>query len=115
MILYCHFRLDEEKPVLTCPEDVTSNLDEGLSTANVTFDTANVTDNSEVDLTATPSIQSGSTFDEGDNVVYFNATDRSGNTGMCMFTVTVTGLGLSCILSRLGFPRYFHFSLNFFM
>ena len=76
---------------MTCPEDKTSNLDEGLSTANVTFDTANVTDNSQLVITPQSNILSGSTFDEGDTEVQFNATDESGNTGMCTFTITVEG------------------------
>ena len=71
---------------------MTSNLDEGLSTANVTFDPAKVTDNSQVEITPIPSIQSGSIFDEGENEVRFNATDPSGNTGTCLFTVTVKGV-----------------------
>ena len=87
----CHFYLDEEKPVLTCPEDKTNNLDEGLSTANVTFDSANVTDNSQVDITLQSNILSGSTFDEGDTEVQFNATDESGNTATCTFMITVKG------------------------
>ena len=88
------FALDKEKPVLICPENVTSNLDEGLSTANVTFDLANVTDNSQVDIKPQSSIPSGSTFDEGETEVHFNVTDPSGNIGTCSFFVIVKGVQL---------------------
>ena len=82
---------DEEDPVITCPASFTVGTDDGLDNATVTFDPANVTDNSMLSITPVSYPVSGATFSIGDTEVQFNATDASGNTASCTFTVTVEG------------------------
>ena len=73
--------------MITCPENV-----EVISPSNqpivVTFDAPHATDDSGfVNVDVNP--QSGSTFNVGDNVVTATASDASGNSATCTFTVTV--------------------------
>ncbi|XP_022109740.1 uncharacterized protein LOC110989561 isoform X3 [Acanthaster planci] len=81
--------IDTEDPQIICPSLGPVRTDPGLDTANVTFDSANVTDNSMLSITPVANPMSGSIFSIGDTSVQFNATDESGNTASCMFTVTV--------------------------
>ncbi|XP_022087341.1 hyalin-like, partial [Acanthaster planci] len=81
--------IDTEDPQITCPSLGPVSTDPGLDTANVTFDSANVTDNSMLSITPVANPMSGSIFPIGDTPVQFNATDESGNTASCTFTLTV--------------------------
>ena len=91
ILLHSNLFSDEEDPVITCPAPFTVGTDDGLDTATVTFDPANVTDNSMLSITPVSYPVSGSNFSIGDTEVQFNATDVSGNTASCTFTVTVEG------------------------
>ncbi|MRI00291.1 HYR domain-containing protein [Kriegella sp. EG-1] len=78
---------DVEPPVITCPADIMVNNDPGACGAVVAF-TPTATDNSgEVNLSA--DFMSETEFEEGVTVVTVTATDSSGNSSNCSFTVTV--------------------------
>ncbi len=74
-------------PIITCPGDVTVNAATGLCNATVTYSAALAFDNCSA--TVTYSHASGSTFPVGVTTVTATATDPSGNTATCEFTVTV--------------------------
>jgi len=78
---------DNEDPVAQCPPDITVNNDPGQCDAIVTF-TATVTDNCPA-ATISCSPPSGFIFPVGTTTVTCTATDASGNTSVCAFTVTV--------------------------
>ena len=80
---------DIQSPTLTCPANLVFTADAGqCSRSNVTF-TVGATDNCSVtNQASTP--PSGSTFPVGVTTVINTATDASGNTSTCTFTVTVT-------------------------
>src|SRR5260221_13439153 len=81
--------VDNQTPAITCPTNLVLTTDAGWCTrSNVTF-TVNATDNCSVtNLVSRP--PSGSTFPLGTTTVTNTATDASGNTSSCTFTVTVT-------------------------
>jgi len=79
---------DAELPQVTCPKDIVANTDPGqCSKSNVTY-VATATDNCP-GVTVTCSPPSGSTFAKGVTTVTCTATDASGNTNQCSFTVTI--------------------------
>lgn len=87
----CSFRVtvrDTEPPVITCPTNITRPNDPGQCGAIVNY-VVTATDNctSSVTVTATPA--SGTFFAVGVTTVNARATDASGNTSTCSFTVTV--------------------------
>ncbi|WNG38144.1 HYR domain-containing protein [Archangium violaceum] len=85
-------RGDTTKPVLSCPTaPVVVNACAGSSTA--TFN-ASATDNCGP-VPVTCSHASGSTFPAGNTTVTCSATDASGNTDSCSFTVQVGGADAS--------------------
>ena len=79
---------DSENPVLTCSSNLVLSADAGqCSRSNVGF-TVSATDNCAVtNLVSNPA--SGSTFLVGTTIVTNTATDSSGNTSRCLFTVTI--------------------------
>ncbi|XP_033120871.1 uncharacterized protein LOC117119994 [Anneissia japonica] len=76
---------DIKSPVVTCPANIT------FSSTIVTWDYAEVIDNLDTDLPLTCTPPSGSSFAVGSTDVNCSATDAAGNTGSCMFTVSITG------------------------
>jgi hypothetical protein len=82
---------DLEPPRITCPPEIVAETDPGqCSKSNVTYQ-ATATDNCPgVTVACVP--PSGSTFPLGATVVICTATDGSGNTARCEFTVTVRDL-----------------------
>jgi hypothetical protein len=87
----CQFSVvvnDCEKPVVTCPDPITTCNDAGVCTATVSF-TATALDNCDGVITPTCSPASGSSFAVGQTTVTCSATDKAGKTGTCSFTVTV--------------------------
>nr|WP_241551473.1 HYR domain-containing protein [Gramella oceanisediminis] len=82
--------IDDETPVLSCPGDMTVATEEGESYAIVTFDPASVTDNCNATVEQTKGPASGSQFAIGEYEIEFTATDDSGNTSVCTFSITVT-------------------------
>ncbi len=78
---------DDENPTVTCPANITTNTTPGQCGAAVSY-TAPATDNCPgVIVNCTP--PSGSFFPVGTTTVSCTATDASGNTESCQFTVTV--------------------------
>jgi gliding motility-associated-like protein len=79
--------LDENAPVIICPDDITVSQDEGQCGAVVHFEVS-VSDESGVILGY--SHDPGSVFPVGTTTVTVTATDESGNSAECSFRVTVT-------------------------
>jgi hypothetical protein len=82
--------VDDTKPSLTCPTDIVVDADVvegGVSGAHVTYRAA-TTDNCNIPA-ITYSSMPGSFFTIGTHTVTVTATDASGNTSTCDFTVTV--------------------------
>jgi hypothetical protein len=80
--------VDPTAPTITCPADLIVSADPGqCSKSNVTW---TVTASAHCGVAAVVSEpESGSTFMLGANTVTNRATDSSGNTSICTFTVTV--------------------------
>jgi hypothetical protein len=79
--------VDNVNPTITCPANITTNTDPGQCTAVVTFTPTAMDNCLGVTTSCTPA--SGSAFAKGTTTVTCTATDASGNTSTCMFTVTV--------------------------
>ncbi|WNG39677.1 HYR domain-containing protein [Archangium violaceum] len=84
---------DTRAPLLTCPADVeaTATSREG---AVINYSPAQAMDAAS-DVILDYSTPSGTTFPPGDNPVQVTATDASGNTATCSFTVKVGAAGSS--------------------
>ncbi|MBI4854932.1 MAG: HYR domain-containing protein [Acidobacteria bacterium] len=87
----CFFRvivLDQEPPRITCPANFTVSTSAGTCSAKVVYPAIEASDNSQfTSVTYLP--PSGSFLPLGTTVVQVTATDRSGNTATCSFSVTV--------------------------
>ena len=81
---------DDLPPTIACPADITANTDAGICSAVVNFPMAIASDNCSATVSQTGGLPSGSNFPVGINTVEFTATDGSGNTTVCSFTITVT-------------------------
>eukprot|EP00057_Strongylocentrotus_purpuratus_P001662 XP_001200617.3 PREDICTED: uncharacterized protein LOC764348 [Strongylocentrotus purpuratus] len=79
---------DGDPPRLDCP-DVTSTTDQGLSTSSHITLNPRASDNTDLRPSVICSHTSSDDFQFGDTNVTCNATDESGNTGICLFVVTV--------------------------
>jgi len=80
---------DNQVPSITCPANVSVTAAAGQCGSNVAFTvSANDACGSVTNLVSTPA--SGSAFPVGVATVTSTATDNSGNTSQCSFTVTVT-------------------------
>ena len=80
--------IDEEPPTVSCPANLTVPNAPGEASARVGYPPATATDNTPgVRVSCTPA--SFATFLLGDTTVTCTATDTSGNTAACTFTVTV--------------------------
>ncbi|HEY3128664.1 MAG TPA: HYR domain-containing protein [Acidobacteriota bacterium] len=80
--------MDTEPPTIVCPANITTSTDPGQPTAKVTFPAPTAADNCS-DVTVDFNPPSGSIFPQGTTTVIATATDASGNTASCSFTVTV--------------------------
>jgi len=78
---------DTQPPVITCPANITRPNDPGQCGAVVSF-SATATDNCS-GVVVTYDHAPGSFFAVGTTTVHATATDASGNTSNCSFTVTV--------------------------
>ena len=79
---------DNVAPVISCPADITLSTLAGVCDVVANFPLPTVTDNCAVD-TLTTSITSGAVLSVGVTTVTATATDESGNTATCSFTITV--------------------------
>jgi hypothetical protein len=87
----CSFKVtvrDVQPPVITCPANITRPNDPGQCGAIVNY-TVTATDNCTSSVTVTVQPASGTFFAVGTTTVNARATDASGNTATCSFTVTV--------------------------
>ena len=81
---------DTQNPTITCPSNITVNVDAGSCAAVVNYTAPVGTDNCSGATTvriAGPA--SGSTFAPGVTTITHRVTDGAGNTATCSFTVTV--------------------------
>ena len=78
---------DCEKPIISCPANITVNTSPGQCGSNVVF-TVTATDNCGLQSVVS-SPASGSAFPVGTTIVSSTATDTSGNQSTCTFSVTV--------------------------
>ena len=79
---------DTQAPTISCPTNLVLTADAGsCGRSNVTFSVTALDNCSVTNLVSTPA--SGSTFPIGVTTVTSVATDASGNTNRCTFTVTV--------------------------
>lgn len=89
-VVNCTFRVivrDVEKPNIVCPTNISTGTDPGQCRARVSY-AVSVTDNCPgVSVACTP--PSMSWFNKGLTAVVCVATDASGNTNRCSFSVTV--------------------------
>lgn len=82
---------EDTPPAIECPEDVAVDNDPGTCSAVVSYPLPTATDDcGDVTLELIEGLASGSAFDAGITTVTYEATDISGNTATCSFTVTVT-------------------------
>ncbi|HEU4386250.1 MAG TPA: HYR domain-containing protein, partial [Blastocatellia bacterium] len=80
--------VDQTPPGITCPSNIIIPAAPGTCSAVATF-TATAADNCPPSPTVVCSPPSGSTFPKGTTTVTCTATDGSGNTASCSFTVKV--------------------------
>jgi hypothetical protein len=82
---------DTQNPSISCPANITVGSGPGICSAVVSYTAPVGTDNCAGVTTArVAGPASGSTFPPGTTTVTYRATDASGNTAQCSFTVTVT-------------------------
>src|SRR5207248_5141021 len=80
--------IDNTKPVISCPANITMTVSLGSNNAAVSYSSPTASDNCGVP-TVNCSKASGSSFPLGTTSVSCTATDSSNNAGACAFTVTV--------------------------
>ncbi|XP_076471369.1 uncharacterized protein LOC143301165 [Babylonia areolata] len=83
---------DTQAPTLDCPDNVEEFASRLGQDTTVTWASPTVTDNSGETVDITSDVVPGSPFVAGVTYVTYTATDTSGNTGTCRFSVTVTTL-----------------------
>jgi gliding motility-associated-like protein len=85
--------IDNEAPVISCNENISVDVEFGVTGAVVTFDTPTATDNcSGISIAQREGLSSGSEFPIGTTTNKFIVTDAAGNTATCSITVTVVEL-----------------------
>ena len=89
----CQFNVnvtDNQNPVITCPANISVAAANGTCAANVSYSTPTATDNCTVSsVTLQSGGASGTSFAVGTSTITWRATDNSGRTANCSFTVTV--------------------------
>ena len=81
---------DNTNPTIGCPSNITTNAGSGACSAVVSYAAPSVSDNCPgVSASLTSGQTSGTSFPTGTTTVAYTATDASGNTASCSFTVTV--------------------------
>jgi hypothetical protein len=83
--------VDTTKPVLSCPANVVVYLPLNSTDVSmpVSFPAPTATDSCDMSVPTTTSHVSGSVFNAGTTIVTATATDDSGNSSSCSFSVTV--------------------------
>lgn len=85
--------LDTISPVINCPADITTSTNTEECTAVVNYPAPTASDNcdGEISINLISGGVSGSEFPVGVNTIVYEATDESGNSSVCSFTITVEG------------------------
>lgn len=81
--------VDLVAPVITCPNDIVTNVPDNITTAVVNYPAIVATDSCSGLTSSNTAPASGSTFNLGTNVVLSTAVDAAGNTNTCTFNVIV--------------------------
>ncbi|KAJ8021040.1 Ovochymase-1 [Holothuria leucospilota] len=81
--------IDEERPSVNCPSNVTENVSDSEATKVVTWPPPEATDNSEEDLYIYTTPVSGHAFPIGVTPVEVAVSDLSGNSVTCTFFVNI--------------------------
>ncbi len=82
---------DGQLPSIVCPGNISKTTDLNQCSAVTTYASPAFSDNcTGASLTRTGGLASGSAFPKGTTIVNWKATDTSGNSSVCGFTVTVT-------------------------
>ncbi|MBZ9730950.1 HYR domain-containing protein [Salegentibacter sp. JZCK2] len=82
--------IDNEAPVIACPENILLNVEFGTEAVVVNYDTISVSDNcSETSIELIEGFASGEEFPVGETRVTYEVTDAAGNSASCSFTVIV--------------------------
>lgn len=76
--------------LLNCPSDITYNITDSSTQANVTWPAPKISDNTDMVITVI-STHPGSLFNFGDTTVVYFVQDLSGNSASCSFVVSVDG------------------------
>ncbi|WP_166637255.1 HYR domain-containing protein, partial [Algoriphagus boseongensis] len=82
---------DFQLPVITCPSDISTTVEFGVTGKTITYDAPVTTDNcgiSSVELIE--GFASGTEFPLGETIVTYRVTDVSGNSAECSFRVTIS-------------------------
>lgn len=82
--------IDDVSPIVICPANVTVAADAGRCENEVSWITPTASDNCPGVSITSASHLPGETFPVGTTTVTYEASDATGNTGSCSFTVTVT-------------------------
>lgn len=83
--------IDNEKPTISCPGNITQTADAGSCGAIINYATPVGADNcAGASTVQTAGLASGSTFPIGTTTNTFEVTDAAGNNTSCSFDVTVT-------------------------
>lgn len=81
---------DTSSPTITCPADFSVAADGNCEATAMNYTAmASAADNCTAAPTITQSPASGATLNQGTNTITLTATDGSGNTANCTFTITV--------------------------
>ncbi|SKB81480.1 gliding motility-associated C-terminal domain-containing protein, partial [Salegentibacter holothuriorum] len=82
--------IDNQAPVIACPEDIQLNVEFGTTAVVVDYDAISATDNcSETSIELIEGFASGEEFPVGETRVTYEVTDASGNSVSCSFVVIV--------------------------
>jgi HYR domain/Secretion system C-terminal sorting domain len=96
----CSFNVtvvDNQAPTITCPANITATTPIGLCTAVVPYTVTSSDNCPGVTQALIAGLAGGSAFPIGVTTVTWRATDASGNTSTCSFTVTVNDAQLPVI------------------
>ena len=82
--------IDNESPTISCPEDITLNVEFGTGNVVVNYEAIIGSDNcSETSIELVEGYASGEEFPVGQTTVTYKVTDAAGNSASCSFTVIV--------------------------
>ena len=101
------FTVDNEPPVFSnCPSDINQVIPFGSNMVLVQWTAPTVTDNSGVQPNVDNLSQNPGQFTEGNYIITYRATDGTGNSATCIFTLFITQAGrwdyVTCSLNRVS-------------